>query len=183
MPYNRPAALDSMGTIAAPLLASVSIALIAVVLADVTSYRWPNVVLLLLALAAAGFVATVEFAFMARQYALTPDELEAWWPDHDQPERRMLLRREQRFHKQRFEAWADRARWAYSAAILALSLGVATLLVPPRICLGRIPAARVLVIAVALGAFAAESVWVAVSTFRDRHPHVELPEVGPEPEN
>jgi len=172
-----------MGTIAAPLLASVSIALIAIVLGNVTSYRWPNIVLLLLALAAAGFVASVEFAFMARQHAITPDELEGWWPDHDKPERRTMLRREQRFHVQRFEAWADRARRAYSAAILALILGVAALLLPPGISLLHLPIGRVSVIAVALAAFLAEFVWVAVSTYRDRHPHVELPEVGPEPEN
>jgi hypothetical protein len=181
MPYNRPAALDSMGTIAAPLLASVSIALIALVLTSTASYRWPNVVLLLLAVSAAGFVASVEFAFMARQYAITPDELEGWWPDHDQPERRAMLRQEQRFHVERFENWADRARWAYSTAILALSLGVTSLLLPPETTsLKHVPTSRVLVLAVALATFIAEFVWLVAGVFRDRRQRIHLPEVGPE---
>jgi hypothetical protein len=174
MPYNRPAAIDSMGTIAAPLLASVSIALIAVILSDVESYHLLTLALLALLVAAAGFVATVEFSFLARQYAITPGELEGWWPNPDQAGRRELLRREQRFHVLRFESWADRARWAYNIAILALTVGVTAILVPN----GHVSVGRVLAIVVAGLASVAEMTWIVKTTFTRQRP--ELPDVGPE---
>lgn len=163
-----------MGTIAAPLLASVSIALIAVVLSSASAFRLVNPVLLLLVLAAAALIATVEFSFLARQYVVTPSEMEDWWPDHEAPLRRTALRREQRYHVAQFRSWTVRARRAYNTGILALSLGVALLVVPH----GHISLGRAVVIIAAGLAFAAELAWVVKPLVYSSEP--ELPEVGPE---
>jgi MFS family permease len=164
-----------MGTIAAPLLASVSIALIAVVLSSAATFRWVNVALLLLVVAAIAFVATVEFSFMARQYVVTPSELEDWWPDAASPSRRRALRREQRYYHSRFRHWAVGARYAYNLGILALGLAVVALLVPH----GSVSHGRRDVIIVAGLAFLAELAWIAATLVRHEEP--ELPEVSPEP--
>jgi hypothetical protein len=174
-PYNYPAALDSMGTIAAPLLASVSIALIAIILTSASAFRLVSAALLLLMLAAGAFVATVECSFMARQYVVTPSELEDWWTDSDAPGRRETLRREQRYYLSRFRFWAKRARFAYNVGILALSLGVVALLVPH----GHADFGRLVVIALAALAFLAESVWLVTTLVCHQAP--KLPKVAPEP--
>lgn len=173
-PYGYPVALDGMGTIAAPLLASVSIALIAAVLA-VASFPHGNVVLLLLVLAGAAFTATVECSFMARQYAVTPNELEGWWPDYETSGRRMMLRREQRYFMSRFRFWAKRARFGYNTGVLALSFGVVVLLVPE----GHVSGARWCVIALAAAAYFAEVAWIVVTLHHDEKP--QLSAVDPEP--
>jgi hypothetical protein len=174
-PYNYPAAIDSMGTIAAPLLASVSLALIAVVLSSASSFRWVDAVLFLLVIASAAFIATVEFAFMARQYAVTPSDLELWWPDHEVPERRDRLRSIQRYHRGQFKLWADRARNAYNVALLALILGVTVLLIPKG-NIGHANGFRVLAVVLLAAAFVAEFVWAVFAKPNDGA----LPPVGPE---
>jgi hypothetical protein len=174
-PYGYPTALDGMGTIAAPLLASVTIALVAVVLTSATAFRLVSAILLLFVLAAGAFVATVECSFMARQYVATPSELEDWWPDSDQPGRRKMLRREQRYYLSRFRFWTVRARFAYNTGVLALSLGVVALLIPK----GHVADGRLAVIALAGLAFLAELVWIVVTLVRHESP--ELPDVAPEP--
>jgi hypothetical protein len=85
-----------------------------------------------------------------------------------------MLRREQRFHVQRFEYWADLARWAYNVAILALTVGVGAILVPN----GHISGGRWVAIGLASVAFIAEAVWIAAATFKTAQ--IELPEVQPE---
>jgi hypothetical protein len=174
-PYGYPTALDGMGTIAAPLLASVSIALVAVVLTSESAFRWVSAVLLLLVLAAGAFIATVECSFMARQYVVTPSELEDWWPDSAEPGRRKSLRREQRYYLSRFRSWTVRARFAYNTGILALSLGVVALLVPT----GCVSDGRRVVITLAALAFLVELAWIVNTLVNHEEPV--LPEVAPEP--
>jgi hypothetical protein len=174
-PYGYPAAIDSMGMFAAPLLASGSVALIAVVLSSTATFRWSNPALFLLVIAAAAFVATVEFTFMARQYVVAPPDLEVWWPDAAVPERRERLRSIQRQHVRLFRSWSNRARMTYNTAILALSLGIAVLLVPT----GDLDAAnpfRLAAVAAAALAFAAEALWILFGRSADPT----LPVAGPE---
>jgi hypothetical protein len=165
-----------MGTIAAPLLASVSVALVAVVLSSASSFRWANATLLLLVVAAAAFIASVECSYMARQYTVSPTDLEAWWPDADAPIRREMLRREQRYYFDRFEAWSARARLGYNVAILAFSLGVSALLVPRS--WDHASDARLAVLAVAILGFVAELLWILTTQLK--RPTIQLPPVGPE---
>ena len=171
-PYSYPNALDGMGTIAAPLLATVSIALLAVVLPSAQDFRLVNGVLLLLVLAAVAFIATVECSCIARQYVVTPSQLREWWPDFDS--RLTSLRREQRYYKDRFKLWSNRARSAYDAGLIALGLAVTILLVPP----GHINSWRVVAIALAAAAVVSEIAWI-INT-RTRQAEATFPEVGPE---
>lgn len=175
-PYGWPAALDSMGTIAAPLLASVSIALIAVVLTGPSAFHLANAVLLCLVIAAAAFVATVECTVTARSYAVTPSEIEEWSPEQVDPDVLLELRREQRYYRERFRCWATAARIAYNAGILALTVGVAVAVVPS----GHVADARLAVIAAAVAACVAEVVWIGYR-FATRHRSPSLPEVLAEP--
>jgi hypothetical protein len=163
-----------MGTIAAPLLASVCIALIAVVLTSAATFRLVSLALLLLVFAAAALVATVECTFTARQYVVTPSQLEEWWPDFADRGRLELLRREQRYCKDQFKLWSNRARCAYDAGLIALGLGVTVLLIPP----GPVDFTRVCAIVLAAVAVASEAAWIRNKRTRQSNP--ELPEVGPE---
>jgi hypothetical protein len=160
-PYGYAAAIESMGAIAAPLLAGVSAALAMLVLQRENAFEWPSLTLCALVLAVLAFIAAVQFTFRARQFAVTPLEIEMWWPDADDPQRREQLRRAQRHYRRRFEVWSDLASGAYDLGLLAFLLGVALSIVPDG-GLSDASAGRVAAFVVAAAGFAAEFIWVAV---------------------
>ena len=128
-PYGHPTAMDSMGGIAAPLLAGFAITFSVIVMTSASSFRWPGVVLALLTLAILALIAAVQFSFQTRLYAVTPSQIEEWW---EKPERvRQRLRREQRYHRHHYKLWAERAALAYNAGILLFLGGFTLALVPP----------------------------------------------------
>src|SRR4051794_33061046 len=86
-PYGYPAAVDSAGTIAAPLFAGFAVTLIGQILVQPDALRWINTALAFLCLAVVLMGAAVQFAFLARSVRVDPGELEAWWPDHDEQPR------------------------------------------------------------------------------------------------
>jgi hypothetical protein len=176
-PYGYEAAIDSMGSISAPLLAAMSVTLSAVVITSPGSFPWLTATLLLLIGATFAFVGAVQCSFHARQYALTPDLLESWWPDRDEPGRRELLRRFQRHHRHEFEKWANVARWFYNAGIGSFALGLTALLAPNRPDHARF--AHLAPAALAALAFVLELVWIAWSTRRREPKH--WPDPLPEP--
>ena len=152
-----------MGTIAAPLLAGFSLAaMVQTLTITARDTRWPTVPPLLFLLASVLFVATVQAMFWARGYQTSPPEIMAWWPDADRPERLELLRRDQKWHAAGFRMWADRARVAYSAALLCL-LAALTILAVPATTHGHEPNLRWLAVAVGGAAFLAEAIWIMVS--------------------
>jgi len=158
--YGESEALNSMGTIAAPLLAGFSLAAMVQTITITTgAARWPEVALLLFMLAAVLFVASVQAMFWARQYQASPAEIKDWWPDAADPQRFRLLRREQKWHAAGFRMWANRARVTYSAALLCL-LAALTLLAVPAQSHGPAPSWRWLAVAVGGTAFAAEAIWI-----------------------
>ncbi|HEX4036231.1 MAG TPA: hypothetical protein VHX66_17450 [Solirubrobacteraceae bacterium] len=152
-----------------------SVALIAIALTNPMTFRLASLVLLALVIAAGAFIATVECTFMARQFAVTPGQLEEWNPDADHPGRRKGLRREQRYYVARFRTWARRARVAYNVGIVALGVGIVLALVPQ----GHVTDGRIAVIAVAGLMLTAEVAWVIVTIAHQPVP--ELPEVSDEP--
>ena len=128
-PYNYAGAIDGMGTIAAPLLAAVSVTLAAIVLSSPRNFGWVTGSLVCLLVAAGAFMGTVECTSMARQFVVTPGVLLEWWADAAGDQARLhVLRLEQRYHRDQFKHWANLARWGYNIGILALLLGVAALL-------------------------------------------------------
>jgi hypothetical protein len=161
--YGEPEALNSMGTIAAPLLAGFSLAAMVQTLTITTSEsRWPDVAFLLFMLAAVLFVTTVQAMFWARGYQASPPEIKDWWPDAAEAQRLRLLIREQKHHAAGFSMWSNRARLAYSVALLCLLAALTTLAVPPH-SHGHAPLSRWLAVAAGSAAFIAEILWITGS--------------------
>lgn len=159
-PYSHSAAVDNMGSIAAPLFTGFSVAIAFQVLTREQDLRWPNVALTLLLAAAFLLGASVQFAFRTRQYVVTPPEIEMWFPDPTD-NLRDEMRREQRYHRVEYRKWSDLTRLAYNLGLLFLLLGIWVALVPPD----PIERGRYLPIALAALAFAAEAAWVLWSTY------------------
>jgi len=158
--YGEAEALNSMGTIAAPLLAGFSLAaMIQTLTVGTAQTRWPDAALSLFMLAAVLFVACVQAMFWARGYQVTPQQIKEWWPDADNPERSKLLIRAQELHVAGFRMWSNRARVVYSAALLCLLAALTLLAVPPQTH-AQLPAFRWLAVAVGATAFVTEAIWI-----------------------
>jgi hypothetical protein len=161
-PYGYPAAIESMGSIAAPFFAGVSVALAVFVMQNSGAFGWGDWALLFLVASAFAFVATLQFTFWARQFAVTPPEMNAWWPDAAEEDRLTMLQREQRRYFNQHERWSNRARNAYDIGMLCFLLGAVVCLVPH----GGISAAsngRLAVFALAVAGLVAEAAWIASS--------------------
>jgi hypothetical protein len=146
-----------MGSVAAPLLAGFAVTVIALIITAPNQFRWVNPTLILLAAAAFALIACLQFTFRARLYAVSPAEIEQWWPDFDTPMRQEQLQREQRRHLTDYERWADRSRWAYNFGILFFLGGFTTALIPT----GSISGARLFLIIAAAVLVAVEAGWIA----------------------
>ena len=158
-PYGYASAIEGMGFVSAPLLAGFSVTLAVLVIQAQDSFRWPGVALFLFVAAALAFIAAVQFTFRARQYAVTPPEIEMWWKDPNEPGRREMLRREQRYYQARHEAWAKPGRTAYDTGILAFLLAVTIILVPHG-GLDDASAGRLATIALAAVGLVGEGAWI-----------------------
>ena len=115
-----------MGTVAAPFLAGIAIALAILVISSPEHFGAEGQTLFALVLAAAAFIGCAECTFVARKYVVTPSQLEEWRPGADAAE----LAEEQSDAKTTFDLWATWARRFYNLGIIALSVGVAAALVP-----------------------------------------------------
>jgi hypothetical protein len=151
-PFGFPAAIESAGSVAAPLLAGFSFALVGLIIPAPEHFRWASGALTLLLAGAAAFIAAVQCSFWARQYAITPEDIELWRPEYP-AERKAAL---QRLHRRGFAIWARRFNASYRTGILLLLAGVTAALVPP----GTIGAGRWIAIAVAAAGFLGELAWV-----------------------
>ena len=159
-PYGFPAAIEGAGTVSSPLLAGFSFTLIGIVLGTTNAFRWPNAALALLVGATALLIGSVQSAFWARQYVVTPGELAEWWPGlYTDPERLHEVRGEQLGHKQLHDRWVRRFAALYHGGILLMLAALAVLLVPPAaVGVGRL-AAIVLAIVATVG----EAAWIAAT--------------------
>jgi len=160
--YGRAAAIDGMGSVAAPFLAGIGIALAVLVISNGSDFGKVGMTLFALVAGTVGFIACVECAFMARQYAVTPTQLEEWRPDPHEANRTSKLQSEQSIAFSGFNKWADRARWAYNVGIVAFAWGVASLLIPPG-GLDKAGDWRLAAFALACAGLAAEIISVLVS--------------------
>jgi hypothetical protein len=152
-PYGYPASVESAGSVAAPLLAGFSFALIGLIVPGGKGIRWPGAALALFVAAGLLFIAAVQCGFWARQWTVTPSELNDWRPD--EPDSRKHA--EQRLHAKGFALWARRLSWAYRWGILSLLAGVTVLLVPP----GDPSAWRWVAIVAAVVGWLLEAMWIA----------------------
>jgi hypothetical protein len=138
--------------VAAPFLAGFSLTLLGLLIPQSDTFRLGDLALILLAAAAVCFIATVQCTFWARQYVVTPQEIEMWRPAYP-AERRIAL---QRLHKCAFDIWSARSVWCYRAGILFVMAGVAVALVPE----GSVGLGRWLAILVLALGFVGELLWI-----------------------
>lgn len=131
---GAPSAMESLTTIASPLLAGFCIALIGVLAQAPEKFRLLGLALLALTVAAVMFIMAVQCGFWARQYLWTPDDAQAWHPGNNPanpaaPGSAELIRAQRRAALG-YEGWGRRARNFYSFGLFALLLGLAAVLVP-----------------------------------------------------
>lgn len=159
-------AIDSVGSVASPLLAGFSLASVIVVADDAHHFRWPGAVVLALAIAAVSLIGTVQCAFNARQYLWSASEVSSWWPDMEEgTEREKLLRDEQEAFFYRWQMWARWTRATYAYGILALLAGLA-LALPPAHGTGTQSSLRWVACGVAFAACAGEAAWIVTVYWR-----------------
>lgn len=124
-------AIDSVGSVAAPLLAGFSLASVIVVSDDSANFRWPGAAILALTIAAVMFVGAVQCSYNARQYLWSGADVSSWWPELEEgTELETLLRDEQAEAFRRWQAWSRWIRVTYDWGILALLAGLGLSLAP-----------------------------------------------------
>jgi|tagenome__1003787_1003787.scaffolds.fasta_scaffold20702419_1 hypothetical protein len=130
-PYGAPFAIQSLSTVAAPLLAGFSVTLSGVILQAAGQFRWPGLTLLLLAIATVMLLFCVQCGFWARHEFVLPEEARQWWGDFaSSPSRRDRVAEEQRRRYRSYRRWARSARVSYDSAIVALLAGMSVALAP-----------------------------------------------------
>jgi len=159
-------AIDSVGSVASPLLAGFSLASVIVVADDADHFRWPGATVLALGIAAAILIGAVQCAYNARQYLWSASEVSNWWPDMKEgSERETLLRGEQSVGFHHWEVWARWTRITYYCGILALLAGLA-LALPPQHGTGMQNSLRWAACGVVFAACFGEAVWIAMGYWR-----------------
>jgi hypothetical protein len=165
-PLGYAPAMDSLGTVAAPLLAGFSLASVVVISDDAGNFLWPGLATLGLVVAAIMFVGAVQCSFNARQYIWSAADVLAWWPDLEEGSpREIRLRYEQDLAFGRWKAWVNWARITYDVGILAL-LAALALVIPPLHSAGVQGALRWVASGVAFVACAGEASWIVISSIR-----------------
>lgn len=163
-PLGQANAADSAGSVAAALFAGFSLTLIGLIVPDTTEFRWPGFGLFLLAFAAVLFIASVQCAFWAKEYAITPEDLDMWYRDMSQRDKVAY----QRGHQINFRRWVRRMNTSYRWGILFLLSGMAIALVP-KTSLGSARAAAISI--VGLG-FLVELLWIFSTWLLDGTPSI-----------
>lgn len=160
--YGYAAAIDSMGSVAAPFLAGVSGALAVFVMQNEAAFGWANAALFVLVVATLAFLATLQFSFWARQFAANPSEIEVWWSAEEQSTRERL-HREQRDDMEQHRRWSDRVRWSYNAGLLAFLIGLTFCLIPAD-GLSDASGGRKVVVVLAACGLVLELAWIVRTT-------------------
>jgi hypothetical protein len=126
--------------------------LIGLIVPDTTRFRWPGVGLFLLAFAAVLFIASVQCAFWAKEYAITPEDVDRWYGAMSQRDKIAY----QRGHQLNFLRWVGRVNRSYRWGILLLMGGMMVALVP-KTPLGIARAAAIAIIGIG---FILELLWI-----------------------
>lgn len=175
-PYGRPAAIENVGTSAAPLLAGFSITLVGLILqiphVD-TAIAQPNIAIAMLVAAALLLINAVQCAFNARQYHVPADEWESLVGLFPEGERRAQLLENQVKWSTRRARWTAWTRRLYNVGVLVLLGAVALTLLPPG-PVSHIDTARLVAVAFAVIGLLLEAVWVLVGEVRSLHDYLAL---------
>ncbi len=163
-PLGQANAADSAGSVAAALFAGFSLTLIGLIVPDTTKFRWAGVGLFLLALASVLFVASVQCAFWAKEYAISPGDLDTWYEDMSKHDKIAY----QRAHQLNFRRWVARMNKSYRIGILALLCGMTVALVPA----GALGVMRGAAIGIIIAGFLTELLWIFSTWILDGSPSI-----------
>src|SRR5215216_5919053 len=117
--YGYGEAVQSAGTVVAPLLAGFSISLTVLVVDRADAMWCADLALALLVSAAGVLLGAIQCAYSARQYLVTPDQIAAWWPElgpATHPKYGLAwqrVRADQGAHAELHSLWASGFRRAY----------------------------------------------------------------------
>ena len=168
-PLGYANAIDSIGTVASPLLAGFSLASVLVITVDPSKFRWSGAAILAFAIAAVVLVGAVQCSFNARQYIWSGAEVSSWWPDmKENSEREKYLRAEQDLAFRQWQAWSAWTRRAYEMGTLAL-LAALALALPPQHARDIQENLRWAASCLAFAACAGEVYWIATNSLRAAH--------------
>jgi hypothetical protein len=156
--------MDSVASVASPLLAGFSLASVLLVSDDAGNFRWPGAAILALAIASIALIGAVQFGFNARQYLWSAADVAGWWPDMKEgSEREDLLRAEQATAFGRWRVWTKWTRRAYDLGILAI-LAALGLALPPPHDIGAQATLRWAASGIAFSACAGEAIWILAAS-------------------
>jgi hypothetical protein len=165
-PLGYGSAMDSLGSVAAPLLAGFSLASVIIVSDDSVNFRWPGATALALATAAVALIGSVQCTYYARQYFWSGAEVSDWWPEMKADTGlEALLRQEQAEAFSRWGGWIRWARTTYDFGILALLAGLGLGLAPQHGS-GLQNSLRWAAVIVAFVACVGEAVWIVIASWR-----------------
>jgi hypothetical protein len=160
--YGGPKAIESISSIAAPLLAGGAFAFIGIVLQQQDALRFPGVALLVSLAALLALIFSVQCGYWARQHSVMPWEIEQWWPD---------LPEHTRLQRVRADWWQERADYLVWARRARLLFGAGVTLVWLTLCIAALPIAadrelilRWVAASFCLVASILEAVWLMVSS-------------------
>jgi len=169
-PFGQPAAMEAMGTVAAPLLAGFAFTSIGLVLQVQESLRWPDQALVLLVVASLLFITSLQASFNARRHWVPPDQWAAWLGLAPTAARRSALQQHWVAYVGQYRRWIEVARLAYNLAIVALLVALAVMLVPR----GSIDAWRAVGIGLAALGALGEVAWAFAATGVRRRPQAHV---------
>jgi hypothetical protein len=160
--FGAAAAVQSIGTVAAPLLAGFSFTLLTLVVQNPDDFAEPGLTLLLFVAAGLAMIFTVQFGAWARLHEARPSDYREWWPDADKDAGLVQEHRDTlRTHTQ----WASLTRLSYNLGVLLLLAAVVFLLLPPGESVD-LTTARGWAVAVALAGLVIEAGWMLWTNVR-----------------
>jgi len=160
--YGGPKAIESISSIAAPLLAGGAFAFIGIVLQQQDALRYPGVVLLISLAALLALIFAVQCGYWARQHSVMPWEIEQWWPDLPQQARLQRVRADWWQERADYLVWARRARLLFGAGVTLVWLALCVATLP--IAADREFILRWIAASFCLVASILEAVWLMVSS-------------------
>lgn len=160
--YAGTSAIESMSSVAAPLLAGGALVFIGIVMQQAQALRFPGIVLVTSLVALMALILSVQCGYWARQHAVTPSDIEQWWPDLSEDERLQRVRADWWQERSDYQVWARRTRLMFGCGVILIWLALAVAAVPTGS--GGYVAYRWIAVAICLTASVLEALWLAVSS-------------------
>lgn len=177
-PLGYSASIDSVGTVASPLLAGFALASVVAVSDDSGNFRWPGAGILAFSVAAILFLGALEANFNARRFIWSAADVKDWWPEIEEGPRMDRLRAQQSEAFGRWSGWVAWTRRMYNGGVLALLAGLGSVIPPPSRIHAEV-ALRWGAAGLVFAAFVMEVIWmIVVRKRRTGPPYAVLSVIG-----